>query len=201
MGLVIPVLMCGGAGTRLWPVSRESMPKQFVPLIGERSTFQQTLARITDPMFARPIVVTSADFRFIVAEQLREQARVDAADLSSSALQVARINIRNHKLGNRVRAVRSDLFNSINGKYDLIVSNATLLRNMNLTNAFFTLRNPYYAEKMTNFQGRVDGLIKAAKEKDLERATEGYSRVVDSCIACHKLFRREQFRQSEFPNK
>src|SRR5215207_279033 len=71
--LLIPVLMCGGAGTRLWPVSRESMPKQFVPLIGERSTFQQTLARIADPaLFARPIVITSADFRFIVAEQLRE---------------------------------------------------------------------------------------------------------------------------------
>ena len=70
---LIPVLMCGGAGTRLWPVSRESMPKQFVPLIGERSTFQQTLARIADPaLFARPIVITNADFRFIVAEQLRE---------------------------------------------------------------------------------------------------------------------------------
>ena len=71
--LLIPVLMCGGAGTRLWPVSRESMPKQFVPLIGERSTFQQTLARIADPaLFARPIVITNAEFRFIVAEQLRE---------------------------------------------------------------------------------------------------------------------------------
>ena len=70
---LIPVLMCGGAGTRLWPVSRESMPKQFVPLIGERSTFQQTLARIADPaLFARPIVITNTDFRFIVAEQLRE---------------------------------------------------------------------------------------------------------------------------------
>ena len=69
---VIPVLMCGGAGTRLWPVSRESMPKQFVSLIGERSTFQQTLERVADPtLFARPIVITSADFRFIVAEQLR----------------------------------------------------------------------------------------------------------------------------------
>src|SRR5437588_1630294 len=70
--LPIPVLMCGGAGTRLWPVSRETMPKQFVPLIGERSTFQQTLERVADPMFARPIVITNADFRFIVAEQLRE---------------------------------------------------------------------------------------------------------------------------------
>src|SRR5437660_9122529 len=70
---VIPVVMCGGAGTRLWPVSRESMPKQFVPLVGERSTFQQTLQRVADPaMFARPIVITNADFRFIVAEQLRE---------------------------------------------------------------------------------------------------------------------------------
>ena len=70
---LIPVLMCGGAGTRLWPVSRESMPKQFVPLIGDRSTFQQTMERIADPaMFARPIIITNEDFRFIVAEQLRE---------------------------------------------------------------------------------------------------------------------------------
>jgi mannose-1-phosphate guanylyltransferase/mannose-6-phosphate isomerase len=65
--------MCGGAGTRLWPVSRESMPKQFVPLVGPGSTFQQVLARICDPdLFARPIVITNADFRFVVAEQLRE---------------------------------------------------------------------------------------------------------------------------------
>src|SRR5712672_596729 len=69
---IVPILMCGGAGTRLWPVSRESMPKQFVPLVGNRSTFQQTLERIADPLFAQPIVITNADFRFIVAEQLRE---------------------------------------------------------------------------------------------------------------------------------
>ena len=70
---IVPVIMCGGAGTRLWPVSRESMPKQFVPLVGPGSTFQQVLARISDPeLFARPIVITNADFRFVVAEQLRE---------------------------------------------------------------------------------------------------------------------------------
>jgi mannose-1-phosphate guanylyltransferase/mannose-6-phosphate isomerase len=70
---MIPVIMCGGAGTRLWPVSRESMPKQFVPLLGERSTFQQVLQRVSDPtLFERPIVITASDFRFIVAEQLRE---------------------------------------------------------------------------------------------------------------------------------
>jgi len=70
---LIPVVMCGGAGTRLWPVSRESMPKQFVPLIDERSTFQQVLGRIADvELFERPIIITNSDFRFIVAEQLRE---------------------------------------------------------------------------------------------------------------------------------
>ena len=72
-GRLIPVVMCGGAGTRLWPVSRESMPKQFVPLIDERSTFQQVLGRIADvELFERPIIITNSDFRFIVAEQLRE---------------------------------------------------------------------------------------------------------------------------------
>src|SRR5215213_7712880 len=70
---LIPVLMCGGVGTRLWPVSRQSMPKQFVSLVGDASTFQQTLQRVTDPgLFARPIVITNTDFRFVVAEQLRE---------------------------------------------------------------------------------------------------------------------------------
>jgi mannose-1-phosphate guanylyltransferase / mannose-6-phosphate isomerase len=70
---MIPVIMCGGAGTRLWPVSRESMPKQFVPLVDDRSTFQQVLGRIGDSdLFDRPIVITNSDFRFIVAEQLRE---------------------------------------------------------------------------------------------------------------------------------
>ena len=70
---MIPVIMCGGAGTRLWPISRESMPKQFVPLVDERSTFQQVIDRISDgELFERPIVITNSDFRFIVAEQLRE---------------------------------------------------------------------------------------------------------------------------------
>jgi mannose-1-phosphate guanylyltransferase/mannose-6-phosphate isomerase len=70
---IIPVIMCGGAGTRLWPVSRESMPKQFVSLVGKQSTFQQVLGRIAEPaLFAAPIVITNAEFRFVVAEQLRE---------------------------------------------------------------------------------------------------------------------------------
>jgi mannose-1-phosphate guanylyltransferase / mannose-6-phosphate isomerase len=70
---IIPVIMCGGAGTRLWPISRESMPKQFASLVDDRSTFQQVLRRIEDRSdFDRPIIITNSDFRFIVAEQLRE---------------------------------------------------------------------------------------------------------------------------------
>ena len=70
---IIPVIMCGGAGTRLWPASRESMPKQFISLFADRSTFQETLLRVNDAgLFEKPIIVTSSDFRFIVADQLRQ---------------------------------------------------------------------------------------------------------------------------------
>ncbi len=68
--LITPVIICGGTGTRLWPLSRESQPKQFIPLAGGASTFQQVLARVADPeIFGRPIVVTNVDFRFTVADQ------------------------------------------------------------------------------------------------------------------------------------
>jgi mannose-1-phosphate guanylyltransferase/mannose-6-phosphate isomerase len=73
MSKLTPVIMCGGAGTRLWPVSRESMPKQFVPLVGQGSTFQQVMRRVSNSeLFGRAIVITHSDFRFIVAEQLRD---------------------------------------------------------------------------------------------------------------------------------
>ncbi len=69
--IIIPLIMCGGAGTRLWPVSREGRPKQFLPLFGAYSTFQETIRRVCDPaLFGRPIVITSGNYRFLVAEQL-----------------------------------------------------------------------------------------------------------------------------------
>ena len=69
--LITPVIVCGGTGTRLWPLSRESRPKQFMPLMGDLSTFQQVLHRVSEPaIFGRPIVVTNVEFRFAVAEQL-----------------------------------------------------------------------------------------------------------------------------------
>jgi len=69
---ILPVIMCGGAGTRVWPESRETMPKQFIPLIGGVSTFQQTIKRIDDPMFDEPVVVTNHDYRFLAREQIEE---------------------------------------------------------------------------------------------------------------------------------
>src|SRR6516225_7089600 len=70
---IIPLIMCGGAGTRLWPASREVRPKQFLPLFGARSTFQDTLVRVSNAsLFDRPIVITNATYRFMVLEQLAE---------------------------------------------------------------------------------------------------------------------------------
>jgi mannose-1-phosphate guanylyltransferase/mannose-6-phosphate isomerase len=70
---IVPLIMCGGAGTRLWPLSREGRPKQFISLFGGRSTFQETLQRVSDErLFERPIVVTGAAYRFMVLEQLAE---------------------------------------------------------------------------------------------------------------------------------
>lgn len=76
---ITPVIMCGGSGTRLWPASRESMPKQFIAVGGKGySTFQLTARRVAGRKgFGRPVVLGSADFRFIIAEQLIE-AGVDA---------------------------------------------------------------------------------------------------------------------------
>ena len=73
MAKIIPVVMCGGAGTRVWPESRESMPKQFIPLIGATSTFQAIVKILADrAIFDAPIIITNADYRFRVAEQLEE---------------------------------------------------------------------------------------------------------------------------------
>ncbi len=70
---IIPLIMCGGAGTRLWPASREIHPKQFLPLFGPRSTFQNTILRVSDStLFERPIVITNTAYRFMVLEQLAE---------------------------------------------------------------------------------------------------------------------------------
>ena len=71
---ITPVLLVGGSGTRLWPLSRKSYPKQFAPLIGEETLFQASAKRLSggmgDVTFSAPVTMTNSDFRFIVTEQL-----------------------------------------------------------------------------------------------------------------------------------
>lgn len=73
MNTVYPVILCGGSGTRLWPLSRKSYPKQFVPLLGETSLLQDCAERMRGPAdapYAKPLVLTNEAFRFVVPEQL-----------------------------------------------------------------------------------------------------------------------------------
>src|SRR5450759_626330 len=68
---IVPVILSGGSGTRLWPVSRESFPKQFWPLVSDRSLIEETARRALGAGFAPPIVVCNQEHRFLVAEQMR----------------------------------------------------------------------------------------------------------------------------------
>ena len=68
---IVPVILSGGSGTRLWPVSRESFPKQLWPLVSERTMLQDTALRARGPGFAAPIVVCNNEHRFLVADQMR----------------------------------------------------------------------------------------------------------------------------------
>ena len=71
--MIIPVILAGGSGTRLWPLSRQLYPKQFLPLVNGRTLFQETALRLSkDSDIAPPIVVCNEDHRFMVAEQMRE---------------------------------------------------------------------------------------------------------------------------------
>ncbi|WP_137702873.1 mannose-1-phosphate guanylyltransferase/mannose-6-phosphate isomerase [Marimonas lutisalis] len=75
---VIPVLLAGGSGTRLWPLSRKAFPKQFAPLVDQTSLFRASVRRLTGPQFGAPLVITGSDFRFIVTEQLQDEG-IDGA--------------------------------------------------------------------------------------------------------------------------
>ena len=101
-GNLIPVILCGGAGTRLWPMSRKLLPKQFLPLITERTMLQETALRAAE-VSARsaPYVICSEEHRFLAAEQMLEAgiapagivlepvARNTAPALAAAALAIA----------------------------------------------------------------------------------------------------------------
>jgi mannose-1-phosphate guanylyltransferase/mannose-6-phosphate isomerase len=72
MTQITPLLLAGGSGTRLWPVSRSGFPKQFARLVGPQTLFQRSALRFSGVPFAAPVVITNSDFRFIVMEQLAD---------------------------------------------------------------------------------------------------------------------------------
>ena len=69
---IVPVVLSGGSGSRLWPVSRASFPKQLWPLLTERTMLQETVLRARGAGFAAPVLVCNEEHRFLVAEQMRE---------------------------------------------------------------------------------------------------------------------------------
>jgi mannose-1-phosphate guanylyltransferase/mannose-6-phosphate isomerase len=99
---IVPIILAGGAGTRLWPVSRDAMPKQFLAFSGPRTTYQETLLRVAHPMFAPPVVITGSDFRFFAQRQAEEvgvkaavviePARRDSAPAIAAATLIASQN-------------------------------------------------------------------------------------------------------------
>lgn len=99
---ITPVVLCGGCGSRLWPMSRKSYPKQFATFSGAQSPFQASLRRVQSVDYAPPVVVTHCDYRFLAADQMAEAgmhnariiaepaARNTAAAIYAAALVIAR---------------------------------------------------------------------------------------------------------------
>ena len=79
--MIIPVILSGGAGSRLWPLSRQHFPKQLMPLLGGRTMLQETIRRLDGVEdLAAPIIVSNEQHRFMVAEQLRAES-IEPADI------------------------------------------------------------------------------------------------------------------------
>ena len=69
--MIIPVILAGGSGTRLWPLSRRLQPKQFISLVNDTTLFQDTILRLPEDV-ANPIIICNEEYRFLVTEQLRQ---------------------------------------------------------------------------------------------------------------------------------
>ena len=74
MSMIHPVILSGGAGSRLWPLSRSLFPKQLLALVGERSLIQDTVLRVKGEEFRPPLIICNVEHRFLIAEQMRESA-------------------------------------------------------------------------------------------------------------------------------
>ena len=172
---IIPLIMCGGAGTRLWPASREVRPKQFLPLFGARSTFQDTLMRVSDPtLFERPIIITNAAYRFMVTEQLAEIGEyTEALAEYQKALGVNRISsLAHYRVGevfflqNNYQSAANEFREALNGdgepKWSEVWSHINLGKIFDMTQQRERARNDYQQAIRTkdNTQGAQEQAAK-----------------------------------------
>src|SRR5437879_2826292 len=111
-----PVILCGGTGTRLWPLSRRLLPKQFLPLVTGRTLLQDTILRIAElPESEQPIVISNNEHRFLVAEQVNElgirpavQILEPAGRNTAPAVAVAALHVRHSDLDGLLLVLPSD---------------------------------------------------------------------------------------------
>ena len=82
--MLLPVIMAGGTGSRLWPMSRELYPKQFLRLFGQNSMLQETITRLSGLEIHEPMVICNEEHRFLVAEQLRQVGATRIRSCSST---------------------------------------------------------------------------------------------------------------------
>lgn len=78
-GSIVPVILSGGSGSRLWPLSRKALPKQLLPLVGNKTMIQETLGRTRSEEFGAPIIISGQEHRFLIAEQLRADGITNAS--------------------------------------------------------------------------------------------------------------------------
>ncbi len=132
---IVPVIMAGGKGTRLWPLSRAAAAKQFIRFLGDETLLQKTMTRVSDEaIYAAPIIVTNEDFRFLVAEQAREigvkldgiilepEARNTAAAVAAAAVLVG----QRHGRDAIVQILPSDHEITVDDTYRACVEKAAL---------------------------------------------------------------------------
>lgn len=115
MSHILPIILCGGSGTRLWPASRDTEPKQFINLLGEHSTFQTTVQRVADPnIFLQAVIIASHDARFLVADQLAQmgiEAEIILEPMqrdSTAAVAIAACRALQHGKGTVVLVIAAD---------------------------------------------------------------------------------------------
>ncbi len=89
MSEIVPVILCGGVGSRLWPLSRKSLPKQFAPLVRDKSLFEAAVTRVDNETFSDPVIITSTDHRFLAKKQLMDCGRSGTILLEPSAKNTA----------------------------------------------------------------------------------------------------------------